>query len=106
MTDSGVAFVYYSTTGALIANLANPSPANGGFGGSVSVSGKTVVVGASSDNTGGQYSGQAYVFNATTGALIATLTNPSPAANDRFGFSVSMSDGSPNTVTTSQPDAG
>ena len=61
------------------------------FGRSVSVSGNTAVVAAPWDDTGATDSGQAYVFNATTGALIATLANPSPASGDQFGRSVSVS---------------
>ncbi len=88
----GQAYVFNATTGALIATLANPTPANGDqFGISVSLSGNTVVVGAIRDDTGATDSGQAYVFNATTGVLIGTLANPTPASNDYFGVAVSLS---------------
>lgn len=88
----GAAFVFSATTGALVATMANPSPASGDyFGNSVSVSGNTVVVGAPYDNAGVSQSGQAYVFNAKTGALVVTLDNPSPAVDDWFGYSVSVS---------------
>ncbi len=91
-SESGQAYVFDATTGALIAALANPSPASEDhFGRSVSVSGNTVVVGAHSDNTGASNSGQVYVFNAATGALIGALANPSPASFDFFGNSVSVS---------------
>jgi hypothetical protein len=91
-TNSGRAYVFNATTGALIATLANPSPAmSDHFGRSVSVSGNTVVVGADNDNTGGEGSGQAYMFNATTGAVIATLANPFPASGANFGITVSVS---------------
>jgi hypothetical protein len=91
-TNSGQAYVFNATTGALVATLANPTPAASDyFGYSVSVSGNNVVVGAYLDDTGATNSGQAYVFNATTGALVATLANPTPAASDYFGFSVAVS---------------
>ena len=62
--------------------LHNPTPAYADyFGRSLAVSGNIVVVGAYGD-PGGQFSGTAYVFNATTGALIATLNNPTPANDD------------------------
>ncbi len=90
--DSGRAYVLNATTGALVATLANPTPAfEDRFGHSVAVSGNTVVVGAPNDDTGASNSGSVYVFNATTGALVATLANPTPAVNDQFGYSVAVS---------------
>jgi hypothetical protein len=64
------------------------------FGGSVSVSGNTVVVGAAADSTGAVSAGSAYVFDLgsmTPTVPIATLYNPSPAYMDFFGSSVSVS---------------
>jgi hypothetical protein len=91
-TGSGRAYVFNATTGALIATLASPSPANGDlFGSSVSISGNTAVVGAYGDDAEATNSGRAYVFNATTGNLIATLANPAPADSDSFGYAVSIS---------------
>src|SRR5205823_4889053 len=79
-------------TGVLVTTLANPSPAiDDYFGWAVSVSGNTAVVGALRNDTGATDSGQAYVFNATTGGLVATLANPSPSFQDTFGQSVSVS---------------
>ncbi|WP_442506614.1 hypothetical protein SH528x_005468 [Novipirellula sp. SH528] len=95
-SSSGSAYVFNATTGALLATLANPTPAtNDYFGASVAVSGNTVVVGALGDDTGASNSGSAYVFNATNGALLATLASPTPETNDSFGISVAVSD---NTV--------
>ena len=42
------------------------------------------------DDTGAEDTGSAYVFNATTGALVATLNNPTPAIADYFGSSVAV----------------
>src|SRR5207244_4025539 len=90
--DSGSAYVFNATTGALIATLNNPTPAvEDYFGLSVAVSGNTVVVGAYGDDTGNTNAGSAYVFNAATGALVATLNNPTPAASDYFGAAVAVS---------------
>ncbi len=69
--------------------LANPTPENSDyFGSSVAVGGTTAVVGAGGD---GSSSGSAYVFDTTTGNLIATLANPTPGYSDNFGNSVSVS---------------
>src|SRR6476659_5344237 len=79
LVDVGQAFVYNASTGALVTTLNNPTPEEADyFGAAVAVSGNTVVVGAYSDNTGASGAGAAYVFNATTDALIATLNNPAP----------------------------
>src|SRR5205807_709088 len=68
------------------------TPATGDvFGISVAVSGNTVLVGADQDDTGAENAGSAYVFNATTGALVVTLNNPTPAYQYFFGVSVAVS---------------
>jgi hypothetical protein len=72
--NQGIAYVFDATTGALISTLTNPAPAAGdGFGWSVAISGTVAVIGAINDDPGGiGNAGTAYVFDATTGALIAT----------------------------------
>ena len=105
-TDSGSAYVFNATTGALIATLANPTPAaddNFAFG--VAISGTTAVVGSYADDTTGTDSGSAYVFNATTGAYIRTVANPTPAAGDRFGLNAGVS-GNTIVVGAYQDDTG
>ena len=61
------------------------------FGWSVSISGDKVLVGAILDDTGASDAGAAYLFDGTTGALLQTFNNPTPAASDQFGYSVSIS---------------
>ncbi|MBI3736303.1 FG-GAP repeat protein, partial [Candidatus Sumerlaeota bacterium] len=87
INNAGRAYVFNATTGALVATLNNPNPAESdNFGSCVGISGNLAVVGARGDDPGGVIdAGSAYVFNATTGALIATLNNPAPVANDYFG---------------------
>lgn len=86
------AYVLDATTGTLIATLNNPA-ANGlgDFGASIAITGNVVVVGAPTAYPGGVGAGSAYVFNATTGDLITTLNNPTPADGDNFGYSVAIS---------------
>jgi drug/metabolite transporter superfamily protein YnfA len=101
---AGGAYVFNVATGALLTTLTNPTPAaDDNFGCSVAVSGGTVVVGALYDDTGAVNAGSAYVFDAATGALLTTLTNPTPAACDYFGFSVAVSG---NTVVVGAPNDG
>src|SRR5207248_5714782 len=92
VTDAGTAYVLDANLGgetfdAHVATLNNPAPAAGdNFGASVAVSDFVAVVGAPQDDPGGVTdAGSAYEFRAPTGGLIATLTNPSPTAGDRFG---------------------
>jgi len=86
---SGGAAYLFSTNGTLITTFTNPTPAAGDhFGQSVAAVGTNrVLIGANSDDTGAVNAGAAYLFS-TEGTLITTLTNPTPAVADLFGFSV------------------
>ena len=67
------------------------SPQSGGqLGYSVAVEGGYTVVGVPFDNTGGNRSGVAKVFDSTSGALLFVLLNPRPA-DLSFGISVAIS---------------
>ena len=94
--DSGIVKVFDSTTGALLFLLINPGAPDGdSFGISVAISGTRVVVGAMYDDTGAKDAGSAYVYDlsgSTPTVPIATLNNPRPAVDDRFGNSVGISD--------------
>ena len=98
-SGSGKAYIYRVTDGALLHTLNNPTAygtsASDRFGDSVAASGNYVIVGAFfEDDAGGSGSGKAYIYNATTGALVHTLTNPNSygtSANDYFGNSVAIS---------------
>ncbi|NOT01757.1 MAG: hypothetical protein HOP29_14135 [Phycisphaerales bacterium] len=71
------------------------SDANGDdhFGQTVSVSGNTAVIGAQGNDDAGSGSGSAYVFVRSGGSWTEQekLTAGDAAANDRFGYSVSVS---------------
>jgi len=99
-TDTGRAYLFNAATGALLQTFANPNPAglpasvpSDAFGLSVSLSGNLALIGAQSDETGttNNNSGTAYLFNATTGSLLRTFTNPTPGINDNFGHAVAVS---------------
>jgi len=105
-TDAGVAYVFDVASGNLLQTLKNPTPVYGDlFGYSVAVSGNAVVVGAYSDDTGAPNSGAAYVFDAASGSLLRTLSNPTPAFDDDFGISVAVS-GSTVVVGADGDDTG
>ncbi|HXY47123.1 MAG TPA: hypothetical protein VEK13_04420 [Thermoplasmata archaeon] len=110
---AGHAYIFNAKTGTLISTLtsSNPQP-SGAFGSSVSISGTTVVVGAPEETASGVgYAGHAYVFKATTGALIRTLTSSNPQPSGAFGSSVSISGttvvvGAPSENASGYSDAG
>ena len=98
-TESGKAYIFDVTTGALVHTLDNPNgydtSAGDYFGSSVGISGNYAIVGANGeDDAGGATSGKAYIYNVTTGALLHTLDNPNgydTSAGDRFGTAVDIS---------------
>jgi hypothetical protein len=60
----------------------------------VAVSGTRVVIGDTRDNTGATQTGQAYVYDLTSGTPavpVVTLPNPEPGGLDNFGESVAAS---------------
>jgi hypothetical protein len=61
------------------------------LGYSVATNGNLIVVGAPFDDLRGVDSGVVKVFDSSTGALLHVISNPSPAANDQFGYSVGIS---------------
>src|SRR2546426_95016 len=94
-SGAGHAYVFDATDGSLITTLTSPNAqADGEFGSSVAVSGTTVVVGAPEESAGTpaqSFAGNAYVFDATDGSLITTLTSPNAQTGGDFGSSVAVS---------------
>ena len=87
----------FDFNGTSWAETAKLTPADGAandqFGFSVSLSGDRALVGAYRDDDNGADSGSSYVFDfdGTSWAETAKLTPADGAANDRFGWSVSLS---------------
>lgn len=93
-TSSGVAggaVFLYNGAGSLVRTLTDPgTPAAGEmFGGAVAMSGTQVLVGATHD---GGPRGRAFLFDATTGALLQTFSSPA-ASGSGFGTSVALANG-------------
>lgn len=87
----GAAFLY-QPDGTLIRAFYNPDPTDPSytsarFGAAVAGDGNTVLIGAPGADSS---SGRAYLFDATTGALIDTFHKTSPAAGDHFGNAVAL----------------
>jgi len=95
---SGRAYLFMAGTGALVATLDSPHPQTGGqFARSVSGVPDCnndgvgdVIVGAPGEGQAdtADSSGRAYLFSGANGALLATLTSPSPQPGGLFGVSV------------------
>ncbi len=89
--DSGAAYLFEASSGKLLQAFSNPTPASGdSFGSSVAIDEDAAVVGAPSKNAGASYSGEAYLFEVSTGELLQTFSNPEPASGDSFGSSVAI----------------
>jgi uncharacterized repeat protein (TIGR01451 family) len=95
-TNAGSAYVFVRSGAAWTEQqklLAPDAASNDSFGWSVSVSGDTAVIGAmEDDHAGGSNAGSAYVFAraGTTWSLEQKLIASDAAANDEFGYSVSI----------------
>ncbi len=93
---SGSAYVFTRSGGTWSEQAkltASDAAADDAFGGSVAISGDTVVVGADGDDDAGSNSGSAYVFirSGTDWSEQAKLTASDAAAFDFFGRSVAIS---------------
>lgn len=90
--DDGAVYLFDAETGGFLREIGNPDPQSfDSFGRSVSLSGDLLLVGADGDNSGAPGAGSAYVFSVSTGEIVQTLNNPTPAFVDLFGYSVSIS---------------
>ena len=105
-TDSGVAYLFH-TNGALLTTFTNPTPAAADYFGyaAAGLGGDRVVIGAYQDDAGSNNAGAAYVFS-TSGTLLTTMTNPTPAAEDFFGWSLAALGNDRVLVGAHQHDVG
>jgi cysteine-rich repeat protein len=94
-TNAGAVYVFDGTTGAVRYTLLDPTPDTPGrsFGRRLAIIGTTLVVSDGDDSTLGGRAGAAYLFDLTTGALVATLSSPHPVAAGIFGSSVAVAGG-------------
>jgi subtilisin family serine protease len=86
LLEEGAAYLFDATTGALLQTFTSPTPyLRGWFGFGVAFAGGKPVVGAPYDDLLAVNAGAAYMFDPTTGALLHTFTNPTPAIDEAFG---------------------
>jgi outer membrane protein assembly factor BamB len=85
----GVVYLVDSSTGDVLRTFSNPAPAiNDGFGQAVATVGEHVLISANHANANGFNVGAAYLFDGSSGKLLHTFLNPTPAWNDHFGTTV------------------
>ena len=89
--EVGQAYLFDAVTGALLHTLDEPTPTDrSSFGRSVAIGGGRLLVGADLDDTNGDNVGQAHLFDAATGDLLATFDDPTPTRDGSFGGSVAL----------------
>ena len=86
IVDVGQAYLFDMTTGSLLQTFDDPTPTvNGQFGWGAAIDGNNVLVSAYQNNTDGGGVGRAYLFDADSGDLLQTFTDPTPTNTDEFG---------------------
>lgn len=92
----GRAFLFSSSTGNLLQIFEDPTPTNADhFGFSVAINTNYVLIGAPMDDTDGERVGQAHLYDAVSGDLLHTFSDPTAVGSrlNEFGTSVAI-DGS------------
>ena len=90
-SDAGAAYLFDGSTGALLRTFLNPTAADSDhFGAAVAATGNYVLVGAPEDDTAANNAGAVYVFDATNGNLLGTITGPAAASGDGFGNALAI----------------
>jgi hypothetical protein len=97
ITEAGRVYVFSGANGALLRTITTPHPRTGGqfgaaVGGIPDVNGDgrgDIVIGAPAESTLDTLAcGRAYIYNGSTGAIIAQLVSPSRGTGGNFGVSV------------------
>jgi cysteine-rich repeat protein len=87
--NAGEAYLMNPATGSVIRTFANPTPVSGDlFGASVSSLGSNALIGAPVIDQGTVSGGAVYLYDASNGNLLRTITAPTPVLNDAFGYKV------------------
>jgi WD40 repeat protein len=99
--NAGAAYLYDTTTGALLHTFLNPTPElnnafgnNDNFGFSVALSSTRIAIGAPNEGVNGFHNGAVYLYDLATFDLLATLVIPTPNSDTEefLGNAVALSD--------------
>ena len=105
-SNAGSIYIYDILTGTLLHTINNPTPETDDFFGiSTTINGKNLIVSVDRDNTGASNAGSIYIYDLPTGALLHSINNPTPEANDNFG-NRTIIDGNNLIVGVSSDDTG
>jgi len=111
---AGAVYLIDAANENILRTLSDPVPTVGdSFGFSIAVAGNNILIGApffdNKDDDSGNITatdvGRAFLFDGNTGALLQIFRNPSPTANDQFGYSVALL-GSNVVIGAPRDDAG
>jgi hypothetical protein len=90
-SPAGSGFLFDASTGALLQQFAGPTVGvNHRVGANGAISGERVLLGDGVLFVGSNLIGQALLYDATTGALLQTIPNPTAEAGDSFGGQVAI----------------
>jgi hypothetical protein len=92
-SNGGQVHLFDRSTGGLLRTLNDPTPSSNipnGIGFPLALHGDVVLLGQPSDSTKGFEVGQAYLFDAGTGAFLRTFDDPTKTSMDGFGISVDV----------------
>ena len=86
--NSGRVYIFNPATGGLISTIANPSPNSGDFFARLSFSGKTLIVGAPTDDSDGGNSGMVYLFDLPLDQVVGNLSTADPDIGDSSTYTL------------------
>lgn len=90
-TDDGQAYLFDATSGNLLQTFSAPASAlSNQFGVTVALDGNNVLIGSPYDNSDGTNVGRAYLYDAVSGNLLHTLSDPTITGADNFGVSLDI----------------
>ena len=84
-TKAGAVYLFDGVTGELLRTFTDPTPEDDAGFSRVASLGDKVLVGATKDDSAGPDAGAVFMFDSSTGELLHTFLNPTPASGDRFG---------------------
>ncbi len=91
--ESGATYLFDGSTGELLRTFLPTNPHNGGrFGHSLAIDARRIAIGADNDHAAVEKGGAVYLFDSYLSESSTILLPPMPAAEDRFGRWVALSD--------------